>query len=443
MPYCPPWVAGSMPAVWLPSCIGAWGAGCGGIGDTPGGVADADGGGVANIAPPPYDDSGQLPSPDSGFLFSSCAAGNTHGVDDLHRTEPDDAPDPVRVGVVDDDRDLREAVATALDADPRLEVVARAHDGEEAIRIVTDLVPDIVLMDVNMPRIDGCSATEQIVGLNPDVRVIAVTGEIEPETITRMILAGAVGYAVKGSDPTRLVDVVLEAARGGRFVDPTVIHELFESVVLMAREEHRRAEAERLAAELARAYKETVSALINALHSRDNDTEAHGDRVAERVVVVGKRLGLADRDLADLEYGALFHDIGKLAVPDAILHNTDALTEAEWKVIRQHTVVGEQIIQPISFLRKVATIVRHSHEHWDGSGYPDQLVGEQIPLASRIVFACDAFDAMTTHRSYQDAMSTDAALERMKELSGVHFDPTVVDVLVAVITEEQAAVAAR
>jgi len=350
----------------------------------------------------------------------------------------------VRVLVVDDDRDLREAVALRLDADPRLEVVAHAHDGAEAVRIAAECSPDVVLMDVNMPRLDGCAATEQIVGLNPEVRVIAVTGNVDPATITRMILAGAVGYAVKGSDPARLVDIVLDASRKGRFVDPAVVHDLFESVVLLAREEHRRrAEAERLAAELARAYKETVSALINALHSRDGETEAHGDRVAERVVAVARQFGFEGQELTDVEYGALFHDIGKIAVPDAILHNTDALTESEWKVIRQHTVIGEQIIRPIGFLRNVAQIVRHSHEHWDGSGYPDNLVGTQIPLASRIVFACDAFDAMTTKRTYQDAMSREQAIDRMQELSGIHFDPEVVDVLVGVLNAEPSPVAAR
>jgi HD-GYP domain-containing protein (c-di-GMP phosphodiesterase class II) len=177
---------------------------------------------------------------------------------------------------------------------------------------------------------------------------------------------------------------------------------------------------------------------VNAIRYRDFDTEEHGDRVAQRVVEVGRRLGLSSRQLIDVEYGAIFHDIGKIAVPDAILHNTDALSEDEWSIIRQHTVIGEEIIQPISFLRGVSLIVRHSHEHWDGTGYPDQLQGEQIPIESRIVFACDAFDAMTSTRSYQQALSTDAAIERMRELRGTHFDPVVVDALLDVIAHELA-----
>jgi putative nucleotidyltransferase with HDIG domain len=368
-------------------------------------------------------------------------AGNTSGVQPdaqqparLHDDEP-----PVRVLVVDDERDVREVICAALEQDARVEVVGRAHDGQEAIRLVEREAPDVVVMDVHMPRLDGCLATETIVGSNPDVRVVALTGSVDPDTITKMILAGAVGYAVKGSDPTKLADVVVDAAHSQYFVDPTAVDDLFESVVLLAREERRRrADAERLARDLQRAYRETITALVNALRWRDGETEAHGDRVSERVVDVCRRLGLSDQQVSDAEYGAIFHDIGKIAVPDAILHNTDDLTEDEWQVIRQHTVVGEQILRPIGFLRAVARIVRHSHEHWDGSGYPDALVGEQIPIESRIVFACDAFDAMTTERSYQEAMALPRAIERMRELRGVHFDPQVVDALLDVLASELA-----
>ncbi|MCB0879945.1 MAG: response regulator [Thermoleophilia bacterium] len=347
---------------------------------------------------------------------------------------------PVRVIVVDDDRAVREVVAAALDADPRIDVIASAHDGHEAIVLVEELDPAVVVMDVHMPGVDGCDATESIVGSHPDVRVVALTGSVDPDTITRMILAGAVGYAVKGADPAQLADAVVDAAHRQYFVDPTAVDDLFESVVLLARQERRRREeAEHLARTVKQAYRETVTALVSALRWRDGETEAHGDRVSERVVAVCDKLGLSPVQRREAEYGAIFHDIGKIAVPDAILHNTDDLTEDEWRVIRQHTVIGEQIIKPVGFLENVANIVRHSHEHWDGSGYPDALEGEAIPIESRIVFACDAFDAMTSARSYQDAMTTERAIARMRELRGVHFDPQVTDALLEVIAEEQAA----
>lgn len=341
--------------------------------------------------------------------------------------------------VVDDDSDVREMVATALDADPRIEVIGRACDGIEAMRLAEELDPQVIIMDVHMPRVDGRQATEQILSRHPEMRVVALTGTVDPDTVTRMILAGAVGYAVKGADPQQLADGVVDASHAHSFVDPRAVDDLFESVVLLAREERRRrSEAEQLADKLQRGYRETVAALVNALHWRDDETEAHGDRVSERVVKVSDKLGLSAQQRSDAEYGAVFHDIGKIAVPDAILHNTDDLTEEEWQVIRQHTVIGEQIIKPVGFLRGVSKIVRHSHEHWDGSGYPDALAGEQIPIESRIVFACDAFDAMTTARSYQDAMTHAHAITRMQELRGVHFDPQVVDALIEVLMTEAA-----
>lgn len=346
----------------------------------------------------------------------------------------------VRVLVVDDEGDVRDVVSETLALDARIIVVGRAHDGREAIQLVDELDPDVVMMDVNMPRLDGCQATEQIARAHPDVRVVALTGTADPDAVTRMIVAGAVSYAVKGSDPSRLADIVVDAVCDTHYVDTSALDGLFRSVVRLARDERRRRnEAERLADELARAYRETVASLSAALRSRDGETDSHGDRVATRVVEVAKRLGLSGQRLVDVEYAALFHDIGKIAMPDAILYNTDDLTESEWRVVREHTVVGERIISPVGFLRGVSVIVRHSHEHWDGSGYPDGLVGDEIPVESRIVFACDAYDAMTSSRTYQDQMTPAQAVARLRELSGVHFDPQIVDILCELVEAEQRA----
>ena len=305
---------------------------------------------------------------------------------------------PVRVLLVDDDRHVREVVKLALLAHPDLQVVGEAADGEQAILKARELTPDVIVMDVKMPRMDGYVATRHILEERPDTRIIALTGNVDSDAVTRMVVAGAVGYAVKGADPDILSQAVLNAASRSGYVDAAAVPGLFDSVVKLAREEQsRRAEAERLAAELRQSYEETVRSLAMALRQRDAGTDEHTDRVTEWVVAVGQRLGLRDKRLSDLEYGALFHDIGKIGVPDSILHNTDDLTADEWAVIKRHTILGEEILRPIGFLRDVAPIVRHSHEHWDGSGYPDGLRGEEIPLESRVVLACDAFDAMTTN----------------------------------------------
>ena len=134
-----------------------------------------------------------------------------------------------------------------------------------------------------------------------------------------------------------------------------------------------------------------------------------------------------------LRYAAAFHDIGKLAIPRGILNKPGPLTDDEWAEMKQHTVYGDRILRPIEFLDPIRPIVRHAHERWDGGGYPDGLAGEDIPLGSRIVFACDAYDAMTTARTYKDAMPAAAAREELRTQAGRQFDPQVVEILLAVL----------
>ena len=144
------------------------------------------------------------------------------------------------------------------------------------------------------------------------------------------------------------------------------------------------------------AYLGTAEALAAALEAKDSYTAEHSRSIAENAEAVGRTLGLDAAELRTLRFGAAFHDIGKLAIPEAILNKPGRLTEEERARIERHTVIGEQILAPIEFLAAVRPLVRHGHERWDGAGYPDGLAGEEIPLGARIIFACDAYDAMTT-----------------------------------------------
>src|SRR6476659_3364365 len=142
-----------------------------------------------------------------------------------------------------------------------------------------------------------------------------------------------------------------------------------------------------------------------------------------RSAAVGRALGLGEAALDELRRAAMLHDVGKIAIPDEILLRPGPLGKAEWAFVRTHTVVGERIVSASPALRPVGRIVRSSHERWDGTGYPDELAGTEIPLASRIVCACDAFSAMTSPRPYHQAMSVDAALDELVRCSGSQFDP--------------------
>ena len=175
----------------------------------------------------------------------------------------------------------------------------------------------------------------------------------------------------------------------------------------------------------------TMAALLEALAQREPDLQAHLEGVTALAVETGRMLGLRRDELDELARAAQLHDLGKLAVPDEILQKPAPLDEREWEFIRQHTIVGERILRASPALRSVATVVRSSHEHWDGGGYPDGLAGEEIPLAARIVCACDAYDAMLSTRPYREALSPEEALNELMRLAGEQFDPGVVRVLVA------------
>jgi diguanylate cyclase (GGDEF)-like protein len=182
----------------------------------------------------------------------------------------------------------------------------------------------------------------------------------------------------------------------------------------------------------------STHAFLEALAERGPDTQAHLEGVAELASEVGRRLSLPEDELEDLVRAAQLHDVGKIAIPDEIVNKSGPLDESDWEFIRQHPVVGERILRASPAFRNVAVIVRSSHENWDGTGYPDGLAGDGIPLAARIIHACDAFSAMTsTTRPHRDALTIAAALDELERCSGTQFDP---EVAVALVTHVRASV---
>ncbi|HWI22408.1 MAG TPA: diguanylate cyclase, partial [Baekduia sp.] len=166
--------------------------------------------------------------------------------------------------------------------------------------------------------------------------------------------------------------------------------------------------------------------LLQLLHEREPELEHHVGAVAAIAVSTGRHLGLGDEELDEIARGAELHDLGKVAIPDSILHKPGPLDENEWTLMYQHTVVGERILAAVPTLQPVARLVRASHERWDGGGYPDGIVGEAIPLGARIIALCDAFDAMVSARPYSDAMPVADAIKELRACAGAQFDPAVV-----------------
>jgi len=187
--------------------------------------------------------------------------------------------------------------------------------------------------------------------------------------------------------------------------------------------------------EMAERYEAIVAAMLKALDARDEYTGAHSVATAALAVRIGRRLGVDEQGLGELERAAVLHDIGKLGIPTEILHATRPLTLQERRIVERHPVIGEQILVGVADMKPVARAVRHEHERWDGDGYPDGLSGDEIPLASRIVLVCDSWHAMTSDRPYRTALDYEKARAELEENAGTQFDPETTAALIGLLDE--------
>jgi ribonuclease P protein subunit RPR2 len=182
------------------------------------------------------------------------------------------------------------------------------------------------------------------------------------------------------------------------------------------------------AQELRASYMATVRALANAVEARDAYTGKHAERVAAYGVALARAIGLDVSSSPQAEFGFLLHDVGKVAIPDAILFKPDKLTDEEYALVARHPVIGAEILRDVTFLGEAKLVVRHHHERWDGAGYPDGLHGDDIPLAARVFAVADTLDALTTDRPYREATGWSEAREVIRANSGSQFDPDIVRV---------------
>jgi HD-GYP domain-containing protein (c-di-GMP phosphodiesterase class II) len=192
---------------------------------------------------------------------------------------------------------------------------------------------------------------------------------------------------------------------------------------------------------LSRAYRGTTLLLSEVLDNEDEYTAFHSRGVVQLTLAVADKLGLDERQNRNVEFGALLHDVGKIAIPKELLHKPTALSSSEWVVMQTHTIEGQRMLDRVGgVLGDVGQIVRSSHERWDGNGYPDGLAGRDIPVESTIISVCDAFNAMTTHRPYRRAMTVDEAIAELLNNSGTQFSPGVVATLIDLIEADRAMV---
>jgi len=324
-----------------------------------------------------------------------------------------------RVLIIDDDPQVREILHEIfLASGYKCEL---ANDGREGLDAFSASQPPLTVTDIKMPRMDGISFLKSARAADPDAAVIVLTGVGDLKTAIDALKLGAHDFIVK---PVNVDELLIAAERA-----------LDHRQLLVERREYHALLEQRIDAatrDLQEAYRTTLEALGSALDTRDVGTEAHSRRVRGYSMTLGRRHGVPAWDLRDLEHGVLLHDIGKIGIPDHILLKQGPLTPAEWKIMRTHPEIGKRVIDRIPFLKAAIPIVYHHHERWDGTGYPDGLSGEAIPLGARIFAVADALDAMTFDRPYSRAIPFEQAAREILRCAGTHFDPAVVQTFLTI-----------
>ena len=336
----------------------------------------------------------------------------------------------MRLLLVDDDAGLRALLRTTFEV-VDLEV-DEAADAREARRRIAARRPDVIVLDVFMPGESGLDLCRSLKAdpKTSSIPIVLLSGS-DGASLVSADAAGADAYVRKPFSPLELLSVVERLAGGlygvpfrvGKKKDPE------EQLLLYARDLRHLLELERGQRVLVQeAYRETVAALASALESKDTGTRAHSQRVQEYAVELGRAIDAELVQQPSAEYGFLLHDVGKIGIPDSVLQKPGPLTEEERRLMQTHTVLGEQMLGGVAFLRGQALlVVRSHHERWDGDGYPDGLGGDEIPLAARIFAVADTLDAMTSDRPYRVRGTWEAAHDEIVAQARRQFDPVVVD----------------
>ena len=333
-------------------------------------------------------------------------------------------PDPLRLLIVEDSPDDAELVVLELRRagyDPSYRRVQTAPDMQSAL----DSEPwDLVISDHSAPQFDSMGALALLKKSGRDIPFIIVSGTIGEAAAVQAMKAGAHDYILKGN-LKRLTPAIARELTDAR-------HRRARHAAEQALREHEK----QAALELATAYEATLEGWARALELRDRETEGHSRRVTDMTERLARAMGVSDADLVHIRRGCLLHDIGKMGIPDAVLFKASALTPEEHQIMRQHPAHARDLLAPIDYLKPALDIPYCHHERWDGTGYPQGLRGEAIPLAARIFSVVDVWDALRSGRRYRSAWPAEQVLDHLTALAGSHFDPAVVKAFVEMVRGE-------
>ena len=292
-------------------------------------------------------------------------------------------------------------------------------DPLEAIERVKNEHFDLMLLDFIMTPIHGDKVVEEIRKFNKELYILLLTGhkDLAPplETIRRLDIQGYCEKSDKFDQLLLLIESGIKAISQMNLIKKI------------------NAELKDTYEKLEKSYMESIQTLRYTVEAKDAYTRGHSDRVSEFAVLIGKYLNISTEDLRTLQIGGLFHDIGKIGVPDSILLKTAKLTDDEYSEIKNHPTIGAHILSTATIFQNLIPIVKHHHERYDGNGYPSKLKGEDIPYLARITAVADTFDAMTSKRTYRDALPLDVVKAEVERCKGSQFDPKIADVFLDIL----------
>lgn len=292
----------------------------------------------------------------------------------------------------------------------------------EAIEKIKQEHFDLMLLDYIMTPFHGDQVVEEIRKFNKELYILLLTGhkDLAPplETIKRLDIQG---YCEKSDKFDQLLLLIESAIKS---IDQ--MHEIKKINGELAETNQK----------LEKAYMESIETLRYTVEAKDPYTKGHSDRVAQYSILIGKKMGLSEEEQRTLLIGGLFHDIGKIGVPDTILRKPDKLTDDEYSEIKNHPSIGAHILAPATIFKEIIPIVKHHHEKYDGKGYPSQLKGEEIPLFARIAALADTFDAMTSKRTYRDELPLDTVIAEIERCKGTQFDPNIADIFLDILRNQ-------
>lgn len=292
-------------------------------------------------------------------------------------------------------------------------------DPQEAIEKVKSEHYDLMVLDFIMTPFHGDQVVEEIRKFNKELYILLLTGhkDLAPplDTIRRLDIQGYCEKSDKFDQLLLLIESGIKSIKQMNEIKK-INNELSDTYE-----------------KLENAYLESIQTLRYTVEAKDTYTRGHSDRVSEYSVLMGKYLGLKDTELKNLKIGGLFHDVGKIGVPDAILQKEAKLTDQEYSEIKNHPSIGAHILSTATIFKDIIPIVKHHHERYDGHGYPGRLQGESIPYLARITAIADTFDAMTSKRSYRDSLPLDTVIAELKRCKASQFDPKLIDVFLDIL----------